>query len=84
MALPKKIRSRINPAGMEERRELLARHGISRSFLDRAPPRGAGEDDFLDAAAVMLIAGRYLRGEAVPFPNPPERDALGIPIAIWT
>jgi predicted RNase H-like nuclease len=84
MSLPKKIKGRVNPAGMAERRALLARHGYDRAFLDAAPPRGAGEDDVLDAAAVLLVAARHARGEATPFPDPPGRDEHGIPVAIWT
>jgi predicted RNase H-like nuclease len=83
MSLPKKIKGRINPAGMEERKELLARCGLYRSFLDRPPPRGAAEDDFLDAAAVMLVAERFSRGAAILFPDPPGQDDHGIPVAIW-
>ncbi|MET2832330.1 DUF429 domain-containing protein [Mesorhizobium shangrilense] len=83
MQLPKKIKGAINPAGMEERKALLCRHGYGRAFLDQAPPRGAAADDFLDAAAMMLIAGRIASGKATPFPNPPLTDRFGIPIAIW-
>jgi len=83
MTLPKKIKGRINPAGMEERRALLAAQELPRSFLDAPPPRGAGEDDFLDACAVLLVAERVRRGQARCFPDPPERDAHGIPVAIW-
>lgn len=84
MRLPKKIRGSVNPAGMEERKALLARHGFDRAFLDKAPPMGAAADDFLDACAVMLVAARRARGLAVPFPDPPLEDGLGIPVAIWT
>lgn len=83
MSLPKKIKGRVNPAGMAERKALLAGCGVPRAFLDRPAPRGAGEDDFLDATAVMLVAARFARGEAVPFPDPPGRDAHGLPVAIW-
>jgi predicted RNase H-like nuclease len=83
MSLPKKVKGRVNPAGMEERKALLARHGVPRSFLDQPPPRGAASDDFLDATAMCLVAGRIARGEAISFPDPPARDAFGLPIAIW-
>lgn len=83
MRLPKKIKGAINPAGMAERKALLCRHGYDPAFLDQAPPRGAAADDFLDAAAMMLIAGRVASGKAMPFPNPPLTDRFGIPIAIW-
>ncbi|AWC21725.1 DUF429 domain-containing protein [Aminobacter sp. P9b] len=83
MSLPKKIKGSVNPAGMAERKTLLARCGHERSFLDQALPRGAATDDFLDACAMMLIAERHRRGETVSFPSPPGRDSHGIPVAIW-
>lgn len=83
MCLPKKIKGAINPAGMAERKALLCRHGYINGFLDRTPPRGAAADDFLDAAVMMLIAGRIANGEARPFPDPPLVDRFGIPVAIW-
>jgi predicted RNase H-like nuclease len=82
MSLPKKIKGMVNPAGMEERKALLCRHGYEQTFLDRRPPAGARPDDFLDAACMMLVAGRIRRGAAVSFPDPPDRDAYGIPVAI--
>lgn len=82
MSLPKKIRGVVNPAGMDERKALLCRHGYDRAFLDARPPGGAKPDDFLDAACMMLVAGRIARGEAVSYPDPPGRDAHGIPVAI--
>lgn len=82
MALPKKIKGRVNPAGMAERKALLEDKGVPRAFLDMPPPRGAGEDDFLDATAVMLVAARFARGEAISFPDPAGMDAHGLPIAI--
>lgn len=83
MALPKKIKGQVNPAGMEERRRLLVASGLPRSFLYAAPPAGAAQDDLLDAAAMLLVAERHARGTARPHPEPPERDAHGLPIAIW-
>ena len=84
MRLPKKVKGAVNPAGMEERRALLARCSLPRAVLDRPAPRGAGADDVLDACAVLLVAERFARGAAEPFPDPPLADARGIPIAIWT
>ena len=83
MALPKKIKGRVNPPGMAERRALLARHGLSAPFLSDAPPPGVGQDDVLDAAACWLVAQRLVRGQAVCFPDPPEQDSHGLEIAIW-
>lgn len=83
MQLPKKVKGVPNPSGMEERKALLARCGYDRAFLDRRPPRGAAADDFLDAAAMAVMALRIADGRAVPFPDPPMTDGRGIPIAIW-
>ncbi|MGX9147659.1 DUF429 domain-containing protein [Mesorhizobium sp. 128a] len=83
MTLPKKIKGAVNPAGMAERKALLCRHGYEKAFLDQPPPTGAAADDFLDAAAMMLIAARIASGEARAFPDPPLADRFGIPVAIW-
>lgn len=83
MSLPKKIKGSVNPAGMEERKALLAQVGHARAFLDQPAPRGAAADDFLDACAMMLIAERHRSGETASFPEPPGWDAYGIPVAIW-
>ena len=37
----------------------------------------------LDALACAAIARRLHAGSAQPFPNPPPRDAFGLPMAIW-
>ncbi len=81
MALPKKIRNVPNPAGIAERRGLLVRCGLEESLLD-VRVGGAGADDVLDAAAMLMIAARIARGEALPYPDPPLFDELGLRIAI--
>jgi predicted RNase H-like nuclease len=72
MSLPKKVKGRVNPAGMEERRHLLAQCGIDSSLLKAPPPRGVGEDDYLDATAMLLVAARHSMGKAISFPDPPS------------
>ncbi|TYR31320.1 DUF429 domain-containing protein [Mesorhizobium microcysteis] len=84
MALAKKIKGMVNPPGMEERCALLALCGLPAGFVAAAPPRGAAQDDLLDACAMLLVAQRYARGEAMPFPDPPLTDGRGVPMAIWT
>lgn len=83
MRLPKKIKGMVNPAGMEERRALLAGHGLAAGFLYMPAPKGAAGDDFLDACAMLVIARRHAAGETTPFPDPPGRDERGVPLAIW-
>ena len=83
MSLPKKVKSRINPEGMEERRACLAAHGLEPAFLSQKPPRGAGADDFLDACVNAIMALRILAGLTEPFPTDFARDSRGHRIAIW-
>lgn len=81
MSLPKKVKSRPHPPGIDERRALLVHLGFPAAILER-PPRGAAIDDLLDACVLALVARRVRSGEAVSFPDPPDRDARGLPIAI--
>ena len=83
MSLPKKIKGRVNAAGMEERRAILVHCGLDRGLLREGPPRGAGEDDALDACAMLLIAERIAAGLARPHPDPVVVDSRGISAAIW-
>ncbi|MCZ8317140.1 DUF429 domain-containing protein [Phreatobacter sp.] len=79
---PKKVKSRPHPPGLAYRRALLVAAGFPEALL-AAPPRGAGPDDLLDAAVNAWVARRLLAGTARPFPDPPLRDAHGLPVAIW-
>ena len=83
MATPKKIKGKVNPDGIAERRALLSRRGMPEDFLAGTPARGAALDDFIDACVCCLVAGRLARGEARSFPQFPERDRKGLHIAIW-
>ncbi len=83
MCLPKKVKSRANAPGLDQRQELLIAHGYARDFLDQVRPRGVGRDDLLDAAANCLIAERIFNGQAEPFPQEFMRDGKGLRMAIW-
>lgn len=83
MREPKKIKGQVNPAGMDERRALLAKYGVMADFLTSKPPAGVAADDVLDAAVCWLVASRIAQGQAVSFPAPPERDGYDLSIAIW-
>jgi predicted RNase H-like nuclease len=83
LGTPKKVKGRPHEPGLAERRRLLTRAGIDPALIAAPPPRGAGPDDVLDAAACLIVAQRLAAGVATPFPNPPERDRCGLPIAIW-
>jgi predicted RNase H-like nuclease len=80
---PKKIKGRCNDRGLAVRRRLLIAAGFPESMVHADPPKGAGEDDLLDALACAAIAQRIAEGRARPFPDPPERDEHGLRIAIW-
>lgn len=83
MQTPKKIKGRVNPDGIAERRNVLQLQGFDAEFLEQKPPKGVAADDFVDACACAMIARRLSDGEAVPFPTQPEIDTNGITIAIW-
>lgn len=84
MSLPKKIKGRVNPDGMAERRACLAAAAPwTTAVFAQKPPKGVGEDDLLDATACAVIAARRAAGLVRPFPDPPLVDARGIAVAIW-
>ncbi|MDX2263373.1 MAG: DUF429 domain-containing protein [Hyphomicrobiales bacterium] len=85
LAEPKKLKSRPYPPGLALRRALLERAGFAREFLAASPFRAAeaGADDFLDACACAWTALRRSRGEAIRFPDAPERDERGLRMEIW-
>ncbi len=80
---PKKVKSRPYEPGLALRRDILRKHGFSDAVTGQAPPTGAAADDLLDALVCAAIARRILAGRAAPFPDPPLRDAFGLPMAIW-
>jgi predicted RNase H-like nuclease len=68
-------------AGARARLDLLAGAGVHLP-ADLGPAAVVPVDDVLDAAVAAWSARRYLRGEAVSFPDPPEvLDGIGA--AIW-
>jgi predicted RNase H-like nuclease len=80
---PKKIKSRPYDPGLALRRALLIGDGFPIAAVEDDPPRGADQDDLLDALACAAVARRIRAGQARPFPDPPLRDEFGLPIAIW-
>jgi predicted RNase H-like nuclease len=81
--LPKKVKSRCHEPGLNLRRGLLIAAGLPAAVVGAKPPKGAGPDDLIDALACAAIARRLYAGTARPFPDPPPRDAYGLPMAIW-
>jgi predicted RNase H-like nuclease len=78
LPLPKKMKP-----GLTVRRQLLIAAGYPRTAVEALPPKGAGPDDVLDALACAAIARRIHAGVAQSFPEAPERDEHGLPMAIW-
>jgi len=81
---PKKVQNKPYGPGIELRRKLLHAQGFVETLTDAATAKAlkVGHDDLIDACATAWSAGRVSRGEALSFPDPPERDAHGLPIAI--
>jgi predicted RNase H-like nuclease len=84
---PKKVKGRPYEPGLALRRRLLIAAGMPDPAVHAKPPQGAGiragPDDLLDALACAAIARRIHDGTAQPFPDPPQYDAHGLPMAIW-
>jgi predicted RNase H-like nuclease len=82
---PKKVKGTPYGPGIALRRDLLARSGhLPEGLIHAPPPRGAAQDDLLDALAGLTVALDLARGGGQSFPDPPGRDAYGLPVAIWT
>jgi len=83
LAEPKKVKSRPYPPGLSLRRELLRAAELPPALVAAVRPKGADDDDVIDALACAAIARRLRAGLARPFPEPAPRDAYGLPMAIW-
>lgn len=81
---PKKVKGTPYPPGMELRRNLLMQAGLPEELVHQPPPKGAASDDLLDALAGLTVELDIARGGGRCFPDPPGRDAHGLPVAIWT
>lgn len=68
--------------GLALRRDLLAKTGLPAPLIEARTP-GIPADDHLDALAGLVTAWDILLGRAQPLPDPPERDAHGLPVVIW-
>ena len=69
-------------AGVIQRQRLLGEAGIDLP-ADLGDAGVVPLDDVLDAAAVAIVAAKLATGTARPLPDPPVRDAAGVPMAIW-
>jgi predicted RNase H-like nuclease len=83
LIVPKKLKRRYYEPGLTLRRHLLIKAGFLAAAVEADPPKGAGADDLLDALACAAMARRLHAGIARPFPDPPQRDAFALPMAIW-
>jgi predicted RNase H-like nuclease len=75
--------SKKSDTGLARRRQLLMEAGFAAAGLSGTAPKGAAPDDVIDAIACVEIARRIHAGRARRFPNPPEYDAVGLPMSIW-
>jgi predicted RNase H-like nuclease len=78
LAYPKKVKP-----GLALRRQLLIDAGFAAAAVEAPAPKGAGPDDLLDALACAAMARRIHAGIARSFPDDPQRDDYGLPMAIW-
>ncbi len=82
--LPKKIKSRANPDGLDLRRKLLRENGFPIDTLKTGtwPKSKVGDDDILDACACAWSAMRIFRGEHITLPSEPVFDGHGLRMEI--
>lgn len=82
--LPKKVKSRANPDGLELRRGLLRAGGfpIDALVTGQWPKSKVGDDDILDACACAWSAMRIFRGKHITLPTEPARDSHGLRMEI--
>jgi predicted RNase H-like nuclease len=80
---PKRVKGSCHDPGLALRRSRLIEAGFPAAVVNNVPPKGASPDDLLDALACAAIAQRIHQGLAQRFPDPPEHDACGLPMAIW-
>ena len=80
---PKKVKSRPYPPGLALRGKLLQTAAMPPALVAATPPKGAAEDDVIDALACAAVARRIHGGKAKPFPEKFDRDSYGLPMAIW-
>jgi predicted RNase H-like nuclease len=73
--------SKHRPEGLSIRRGLLERHLPYPTAIPTTPPKGAADDDVLDAFAVLWSIGRFARAEHVSFGDG-SLDAAGLPMRI--
>ena len=80
LTLPKKVKGRPHPPGLDLRRGLLRAAGFPLDLLPHTSYRAAdvGADDLIDACACAWSARRILEGRSVRFPAEPPRDARGL------
>ena len=82
-AVPEKKSTR---PGFAARYELLAERVDRRAIDDalrRYPRKSVSRDDVVDAFAMLVVAARRQAGAAQRIPDSPERDRLGLDMAIW-
>jgi predicted RNase H-like nuclease len=84
LPLPKKLKSRPHPPGLELRRGLLRASGFPLTALPSSAYRAAevGADDLLDACACAWSARRILEGRSLRLPADPPRDRRGLRMEI--
>jgi predicted RNase H-like nuclease len=83
LALPKKLKSRPDTAGLALRRELLRRNGLPVVLPGHDyRPRDVGPDDLLDACACTFVAWRIHTGRSIRFPADPPLNARGLRMEI--
>jgi predicted RNase H-like nuclease len=84
LPLPKKVKGRPHPPGLDLRRGLLRQNGFPLDELSPPDYRTSrvGPDDLIDACACAWSARRIATGTSLRFPEDPPRDSKGLRMEI--
>ncbi len=77
--------SKKSAEGREARLALLRANGLAASedWFALFPRNQVARDDYLDAAACLMLARDHVAGRALRLPEEPEHDGRGLAMEIW-
>ena len=77
--------SKKSAEGREARLTLLGANGLAATedWFAAFPRSQVARDDYLDAAACLMLARDHVAGHALRLPEEPEHDSRGLAMEIW-
>jgi predicted RNase H-like nuclease len=69
--------------GIKQRQCILRKAGVPSDIVECNAPKGAKQDDLLDAIVCAVVACKKHHNKAKSYPVTPCADGFGLPMAIW-